>query len=772
MDTLTANASVERFVHIQEAFREMPERFPEALAEGYERILRKIDTLWGSYEAVRYLDSLLLPDRTDRHGFSPQVLHELGDLKQVHEYLYPELSRNPFDPFSSRKELLDLEPAEIGQGEGGAAAETGEGGSSGHHEQGGEPSGYVPVIEPPSPWPEIRDIEELRRVVASRRQGSWLPEKDSRRLGEILLERQLITVTNLETALTLQKSELGRHDPLGLVLLKMRALAEADLIRALCHQSGVLLVDLRAIHITHEAMRLVPIEVARTKEAVPVADLDGTLFLAVENPLVFREREYFSFLTNRNVELVCAAKAKLLHRLNVYGQAKTAKEADEDFRRLAGRALNNLPRSQREAGVVAPSKGEEDETVVGLVNRMIDDAVAQSASDIHLEAYPGCGDTRIRFRRDGRMEAYSDFPSAYHEAVVARVKIMADLDISEKRRPQDGKISYFRPAQARLDLRVATIPTMRGIEDVTIRLLPVGEPMPLELLGMDASVLKGMRELMARPYGLILVCGPTGSGKTTTLHSVLRELNTPDRKIWTAEDPVEIVQKDICQVQVNSRIGWTFASALRSFLRADPDVIMIGEMRDQETAKIALEASMTGHLVLSTLHTNSAAETVARLLDLGVDPFNLSDALLGVFAQRLARRLCSSCARRHVLEQAELDELATEYHYSAHACVPSLRQRESIFQHWRQQLGQEELALWEPGEGCGECGGKGHRGRLGLFELMVVSPEIRGLVRDQAAASAFQRCSIGAGMLTLKQDGIEKALRGLTDMHEVRSACI
>jgi len=414
---------------------------------------------------------------------------------------------------------------------------------------------------------------------------------------------------------------------------------------------------------------------------------------------------------------------------------------------------------------------QDDASIVGLVNKIISDAAEVGASDIHIESFYGDPLAYIRLRRDGRMEEYSQYSASYHRAVISRIKIMSNLDISERRIAQDGKISFLRPGRERMDLRVATIPTSRGIENVSIRLLHAGDPYPIEALKMCERDLSVFKRLIHRPYGLILVCGPTGSGKTTTLHSALRELNTPDKKIWTAEDPIEIVQKKICQVQVNPKIGWTFATALRSFLRADPDIIMIGEMRDQETAKIALEASMTGHVVLSTLHTNSASETTARLLDLDVDPFNLGDALIFILAQRLTRCLCAHCAEKVPLDTAEIDDLTTEYHYSAHKRSPSMAERDQIVRTWKRQLTKgADLALWKA-KGCDHCGMEGYQGRVALFELMEATPEIRELVVHKSPASEYQRIAVEQGMRTLKQDGIEKALLGLTDMAEVRGAC-
>jgi type II secretory ATPase GspE/PulE/Tfp pilus assembly ATPase PilB-like protein len=279
------------------------------------------------------------------------------------------------------------------------------------------------------------------------------------------------------------------------------------------------------------------------------------------------------------------------------------------------------------------------------------------------------------------------------------------------------------------------------------------------------------RDLFKKPYGLILVCGPTGSGKTTTLHSVLKELNTEDRKIWTAEDPVEIVQPHLCQVHVNSKVGMTFATVLRSLLRADPDVIMIGEMRDHESAKIALEASMTGHLVLSTLHTNSSTETVARLLDLGIDPYNLSDALLVILAQRLARKLCTFCATQEEVSLNEIEDLACEYFESAHHMQPTVNERYEIIQRWQDSYGINGKFYLKHAVGCKECR-EGYKGRIGLYELLHTTPQLRHLIRQQSATSEYMKSGVADGMLTLKQDGIEKVMAGITDMVQVHRACI
>src|SRR6266487_3374156 len=301
-----------------------------------------------------------------------------------------------------------------------------------------------------------------------------------------------------------------------------------------------------------------------------------------------------------------------------------------------------------------------DNELVKLVNKIIIEAYNQGASDIHIEPYPGKGKTEIRLRKDGTLVPYIEVPGSYRNAMVARIKIMCDLDISEKRKPQDGKIKFKKFGPLDIELRVATIPSQGGVEDIVMRILSAGEPIPLDKLGLSPSNLPKLKETVSKPYGLFFCCGPTGSGKTTTLHSILGFLNTPDTKIWTAEDPVEITQKGLRQVQVNKKAGLDFAVVMRSFLRADPDIIMVGEMRDKETTGTGIEASLTGHLVFATLHTNSAPESITRLLDMGMDPFNFADALLGILAQRLAKRMCS-CKQPYTPESAELTAFLREY---------------------------------------------------------------------------------------------------------------
>jgi len=418
-----------------------------------------------------------------------------------------------------------------------------------------------------------------------------------------------------------------------------------------------------------------------------------------------------------------------------------------------------------------------DNEVVKLVNKVIVDAYKQGASDIHIEPYPGKGKTEIRFRKDGSLAPYISVPPAYRSAIAARLKIMCDLDISEKRKPQDGKIKFKRFGPLDIELRVATIPSQGGVEDIVMRILAAGEPIPLDKLGLSKYNLEQCKGAIEKPYGLFFVCGPTGSGKTTTLHSVLGYLNTPDTKIWTAEDPVEITQRGLRQVQMNPKAGLTFAVAMKAFLRADPDIIMVGEMRDKETVGTGIEASLTGHLVFATLHTNSAPESIIRLLDMGMDPFNFADALLGILAQRLAKRLCGKCKKPHAATPDELkallEEYATEMLNTETWKKDVKAAKEKLLKEWTKEFGNEqgEIILYEKA-GCEVCNDTGYKGRVGLHELLIGTDEIKKNIQEHARVAEMFSTALETGMRTLKQDGIEKVLMGITDIHQVRAVCI
>ncbi|CAG9932237.1 GspE/PulE family protein [Candidatus Nitrotoga arctica] len=418
-----------------------------------------------------------------------------------------------------------------------------------------------------------------------------------------------------------------------------------------------------------------------------------------------------------------------------------------------------------------------DNELVKLVNKIIMDAHRMGASDIHVEPAPGKGKTVIRLRKDGSLLPYIEVPSSFRSALVTRIKIMCDLDISEKRKPQDGKIKFNKYGPLDIELRVATIPSQGGMEDIVMRILATGEPIKLNELGLSARNLETLKAVISKPYGLFFVCGPTGSGKTTTLHSVLGHINKPETKIWTAEDPVEITQKGLRQVQINKKAGMDFATIMRAFLRADPDVIMVGEMRDKETVSIGIEASLTGHLVFATLHTNSAPESVVRLLDMGMDPFNFSDALLGVLAQRLAKRLCKKCKKSHTATQDELKSLLAEYATELMNCAPWKQDTnaayKALYAEWVKLFADEmgRFTLYEP-VGCEYCSGTGYRGRVGLHELMVGTDLIKKNIQEHARVAEMFANALNDGMRTLKQDGIEKVLSGITDMHQVRVVCM
>ena len=400
---------------------------------------------------------------------------------------------------------------------------------------------------------------------------------------------------------------------------------------------------------------------------------------------------------------------------------------------------------------------ENDSAVVRLANHLITEADRLRASDIHVEPFTDRKDTAIRFRVDGSCFTYMKVPAGYHRALVSRIKIMANLDIAERRKPQDGKIRFKLASHRDIELRVATLPTAGGNEDAVLRLLTAKEPMPLEAMEFAPDILHAIKALAEKPYGIILCVGPTGSGKTTTLHAILKHINTDERKIWTAEDPIEITQEGLRQVQVHQKIGLNFSAAMRAFLRADPDVIMIGEMRDKETADIAIEASLTGHLVLSTLHTNSAVETVVRLLDLGCDPFNFADAMLCVLATRLCKRICPDCAESYSPSRREFEELIEGYGSKCKK-PPGLED-------------SEQLVL-SRGRGCESCRGTGFKGRVPLHELLVGTEEIKQFIQARSRTSDILARAVECGMMTLLQDGVQKVLRGLTTYRQVRAVAI
>ncbi|MEN9481876.1 MAG: Flp pilus assembly complex ATPase component TadA [Pseudomonadota bacterium] len=438
--------------------------------------------------------------------------------------------------------------------------------------------------------------------------------------------------------------------------------------------------------------------------------------------------------------------------------------------------LSGMGESDEGSEVGEDISAASDNELVRLVNKIIVEAYQQGASDIHIEPRPGKDKTMIRFRKDGSLVNYIEIPASYRSSLITRLKIMCDLDISEKRRPQDGKIKFKKYGPLDIELRVATIPTAGGVEDVVMRILAAGEPIKLDQLGLAPRNHENLIKCVEKPYGLFFVCGPTGSGKTTTLHSVLGYLNRPETKIWTAEDPVEITQKGLRQVQVNKKAGLDFATVMKAFLRADPDIIMVGEMRDPETTGIGIEASLTGHLVFATLHTNSATESIIRLLDMGMDPFNFADALLGILAQRLGKRLCKECKEAYEPSTEEVQQLQHEYSEELTNTVAWKKDPQgslaAIQNEWNSRYSKDGKFTLYRAKGCPTCSDTGYKGRVGLHELLVGSDPVKKLIQEKARVAEILACALNEGMRTLKMDGIEKVMQGITDIKQVRAVCI
>ncbi len=593
------------------------------------------------------------------------------------------------------------------------------------------------------------------------------------RLGESLVALGLITDEQLREALRLQSQEQGT--PLGELLVKKGLVTRENLQTALAHKMGYPMVDLATFPVAKEAVKAIPYGVAERLQVIPLMLRDGRLVVAMEDPTRRSAVSELEFTSQCKVVSALAKLGSVLPALpGAYRQhgIEVVVSQSLDTGHIDGSAL--LAQMQQATTLAVEELVEDkpieqsDNQLVRLINTMIIEAYEQGVSDIHVECPAGREKIRIRFRKDGQLHKYLELPPNYRSALVARIKIMCDLDISERRRAQDGKINFakFSP-QHKLELRVATIPTNNGLEDVVMRLLASAKPLALDQIGLSPNNYERLRHAIQRPYGMVLCVGPTGSGKTTTLHSALGHINTPERKIWTAEDPVEITQVGLRQVQVNAKIDWTFAKALKSFLRADPDVIMVGEIRDTETAHMAIEASLTGHLVLSTLHTNSAPETVTRLLDMGMDPFNFADSLLAVLAQRLGKRLCKNCKISAPASQEQIDELLDDFmHCFAGAQV---RTRDEVLADWMQRFAFNGQLMHSHSPGCDACGGQGFKGRVGLHELLSMSREIRRLIQKGARAEEIQHQALLEGMLTLRQDGLEKVLQGLTSLDDVRA---
>ncbi len=618
-----------------------------------------------------------------------------------------------------------------------------------------------------------KEIVNVKQLVNALKQQKGMPNL---KLGEILISEKLITEDELKKALHEQKNE--RNKPLGKILIEKGVVTSEQIQVALAKKLGIPFVNLREFKVTPQVVREVPASLAFQYKIIPLYLFDGKLAVALENPMDWEALDALRFHANKYIEPVMALSNEIAWALQCYystGDLITAvSEVSDQMAETA--SLDKMTGVSDKVPLQADFKIKDnievnDNVVVNIINQIILDAYHQGASDIHIEPNPEKHKIVVRFRKDGTLFVYQRYDPEYRHALISRIKIMARLDISERRKPQDGKINFREFGPAGIELRVATLPTSAGLEDVVMRILSSGKSIPVNALGLSTENHEKLLDAISHPYGLFLVCGPTGSGKTTTLHSILGHLNDSERKIWTAEDPVEITQEGLRQVQVNPRIGLDFAAAMRAFLRADPDIIMVGEMRDSETAGMGIEASLTGHMVFSTLHTNSAPESITRLLDMGMDGFNFADALIGVLAQRLAKKLCTSCKEAYKPAMNELQHLALNYCQELMTDDTAQQHQDEIVQehieNWISLFGKNGDLILYRATGCHECNSTGYHGRIGLHELLVTTPDLKKMILERAPASEIHKKALDSGMRTLRQDGIEKIIQGHTDFAQI-----
>lgn len=626
----------------------------------------------------------------------------------------------------------------------------------------------------------VRELPQLMQAIESQHRQPIVNLRDA------LLQLRIL---DEQTVLALQAEDPDLLRSRSHELVTRLLVTEDELQRALARVAGLVEIEVLGFEVDRQAFDILPLRQAHAHTVVPLGMANERFFVASWMPTSTELQHTLCTVTGHTVALVWGSREAIERRLEVQdriAQAGHAHSPEAVVAEVRKRLLPQQPvgtarggqtgldemvmQALVEVGTAAEAEqmasAAESAGMVRLVNQMISEARQSHASDIHIESNPGEALTAIRFRRDGDLEPYLWLPAKLRAPLVSRLKIMAKLDIAERRRPQDGKIDFAEFGGQPLELRVAVMPTHDGLEDVVLRLLESAKPLPLSRLGLQPRDLQTIAGFSQRSFGLVLAAGPTGSGKTTTLHSMLAEVNTADKKIWTAEDPIEITQPGLRQVQMNPKIGLTFASAMRGFLRADPDIIMIGEIRDAETAKIAIEASLTGHLVLSTLHTNNASESVVRLLDLGMDPMNFADSLLGIVAQRLVRALCTHCAQERPLAPDDWQALLQEYMDGSELSVQQAAARLL-----------EAAGVSTPAEvrmrhavGCEHCAGKGYKGRLGVYEILQNSRVIRPLIQQQARPSDIFDAAVGEGMRSLRHDALEKVVQGLIDLKQARVA--
>src|SRR5712692_7059903 len=564
----------------------------------------------------------------------------------------------------------------------------------------------------------------------------------SARLGELLVKEKLISQDQLKQALDHQKTHGGR---LGTALVKLGLVTDDEVTAVLSRQYGVPSINLKYYEVDQNVIKLIPQDTAVRYQIVPLSRVGSTLTIAMTDPTNVFAMDDIKFMTGFNVEPVVASESAIAEAITkFYGETASVQELDKVIKDLAGEEADlELAAEEQEMDLVALEKAAEEAPIIKLVNLILTDAVRRGASDIHVETYEK--EYRVRFRIDGVLQNVMAPPMKLKDAITSRMKIMAKLDISEKRLPQDGRIMIKFSKEGKkkeLDFRVSTVPTLFG-EKIVLRLLDK-ENLRLDMtkLGFEPESLVKFERNILRPYGMVLVTGPTGSGKTNTLYSSVARLNQPETNIMTAEDPVEFQLGGINQVQMKEQIGLNFASALRAFLRQDPNIILVGEIRDFETAEIAIKAALTGHLVLSTLHTNGAPETITRLMNMGIEPFLVATSVHLICAQRLVRRICSNCKEPHPLPPPALVQAG---------------------------FSQEDASSVTPlkGAGCDRCNQTGYKGRVGLYEVMEIGEELRELILVGASGPELRRKAVDEGMITLRQSGLRKVKDGVTTIEEV-----
>ena len=565
----------------------------------------------------------------------------------------------------------------------------------------------------------------------------------SSRLGEILVKESLITSDQLRQALEYQKASGGR---LGTCLMKLGFISDDEITGVLSRQYGVPSINLKYYEVDAAVIKLIPQDTAIRYQIVPLSRVGSTLTIAMTDPTNVFAMDDIKFMTGFNVEPVVASETAIAEAISkFYGEAQSEEELSKVMKDLTGdeSADLELASEEQEMNLAELERAAEEAPIIKLVNLILTDAVKRGASDIHIEPYEK--EVRVRFRIDGILQPVMTPPMKLRDAITSRIKIMSKLDISEKRLPQDGRIMIKYRKEGRikdLDFRVSTIPTLFG-EKIVMRLLDK-ENLRLDMtkLGFEQESLTKFERAILRPYGMVLVTGPTGSGKTNTLYSSIARLNTLETNIMTAEDPVEFQIAGVNQVQMKDQIGLNFAAALRAFLRQDPNIILVGEIRDFETAEIAVKAALTGHLVLSTLHTNDAPSTISRLMNMGIEPFLVATSVNLICAQRLVRRICQNCKEPvEMPEQAMLDAGFTP-----------------------EEVKTTKISA---GKGCSTCNKTGYKGRVGLYEVMEINDELRELILVGASALELKKKALDQGMIMLRRSGLTKVALGLTTIEEV-----